>query len=361
MKPVALSRERRLVLVGTGPTHQRLLQLLARRRLPGLRVTLLAQPGPLSRRHRLPGIITGEAAPPDTAETLATLATRSGGRVLAHHATALDLPGHTLLLDNGDQLAYDLLSLDPELVQDRTALDAAMPGAREHGLFVFPMETFAALWPRVVNLPSDRLHSMVIVGAGTLALELAFALRQCMPQCAISVVSGADRFLCDEPARLQAAVRLALQRATINLLEDTVVAIRSGCVRLGCGAELACDVPLIAEEPCWPSWWMRSRLALNAAGTDVLADATLRASGQDHVFIAPRDAAAAVAGSLYANISCIILGKPPRRVDTVRPALRFAPLGGQRAVATWRSWAIQGHWVWRLKRWLERRIDAPGA
>ena len=353
MTQLGESRVRQLVLLGSGPTHRRLLHRLARRPLPALRVALLAAHPHTVQPSRVPALITGQSAPHTAALGILDLAGQSGVRVLAHRATAIDYGARALTLENGDQLAYDLLSLDPDTVQDRAALDAAMPGAREHGLFVLPVEAFATLWPRVVGLPAERLRSLVVLGAGVLAVEIAFALRQRLPQCAISLVSGVGGFLRGEPERLQAAVRHALQRATINLLEDEVLSIRAGMLQLGCGADLVCDVPLIATEPSWPAWLLQSGLLLDGAGKNVSTDACLRASGHQDVFVAPDDAGIAVARTLHANLERLLNVKPLRPPGALQPALRFADLGQRRAVLTWHAWCVQGHAVWRLKQWRE--------
>ena len=326
MRQAEEARVRQLVLLGAGPTHLRLLHRLARRPVPGLRVTLLAHQPQAMHAMRVPALITGQSAPHAAAVGIIDLAAQSGVRVLAQRATALDGAARTLTLDNGDRLAYELLSLDPDTVQDRAALNTAMPGAREHGLFVLPVEAFATLWPRVVGLPAERLRSLVVVGSGVLAVEIAFAVRQRLPQCAISLVCGDCAFLQGEPERLQAVVRHALQRATVTLLEDKVLAIRAGMLQLGCGADLVCDVPLIATEPTWPSWLLQSGLVLDGAHQNVAVDAYLRASGHADIFVAPRDAGASVSRNLHANLERLLSAKPLRPAAAFRLALRFSAL-----------------------------------
>lgn len=351
-------RERKLVLLGAGLTHLRLLRQLTTRPLPGLRVTLLVAQQPLVYLPaRLPGFISGEHGIAACAVALDGLAGRSGVRVAAQRASALDAASRTLTLENGDQLAYDFLSLDPEPVQERASLEAAMPGAREHGLFLCPVEPFTVLWPRVCALPAERLRSVAVVGAGTLAVEAAFAVRQALPHCAISLVTGGDGFLAKQPEHLRLALRLALQRASVNLLEDSVLALGTGWIRLGCGADLVCDVPIIATDPLWPPWLLHSGLAMDGDGHNVATDDCLRASGHPDVFVAPLNAGAGVARSLHANLRRVASGLNPRPVGPVAPGLQFVDLGNRRAVALWHSYCFSGHVAWRWKQWCPGQTD----
>lgn len=356
MTQAPMGRERQLVLLGAGPTHRRLLQRLAKHRLPGLRITLLTAQPQVFLPERLPGFIAGEYGVAACSVAIDGLATRSDVRLVAQRASALDASARALTMDNGDQLAYDLLSLDPEPVQDRAALESAMPSAREHGLFLCPVDAFATLWPRVRALPAERLRSLVVVGEGTLAVEVALALRQALPHSAISLVTGGNRLLDTQPERLRMALRDALQRAGVNVLEDGVLALRASGLRLGCGADLMCDVPIIATDPVWSPWLLNADLALNGDSQTLAVDDCLRATGHAEVFVAPLRARAAVARTLHANLGRMVTGKPTRPSRAIEPALRFVSIGPQRAALAWRSWCIQGYIVWHWMQWINRSV-----
>ena len=357
MTEVLTGPGRQLVLLGAGSTHRRLLQRLARHPLPGLRVTLLTAQAQVFLPGRLPGFIAGAHGIAACAVAVDGLAARSGVRLVLHRIDALDASARALTLDNGDQLTYDFLSLDPEPVQERAALEAAIPGSREQGLFLCPMDAFGTLWPRVRALPAERLRSLVVVGGGTLAVEVSLALRQVLPHSAISLVTGGYRFLKDQPERLRMGLRLALQRAFINVLEDGVLALRAGAVRMGCGADLVCDVPIIATDPIWPAWLLNANLALDGAGHALAVDDCLRSSSHTEVFVAPQPASAAVARSLHSNLGHLLMGQPTRPATAAVPALRYVSIGPQQAALAWRSWCVQGYIVWQWMQWIDRNAD----
>ena len=73
---------------------------------------------------------------------------------------------------NGDTLTYDWLSLNTGPVMNRQRIDSQMLGAREHALFVRPIESFAQLWPWVFDKAKRRKVHVAVVRPGATGLEL---------------------------------------------------------------------------------------------------------------------------------------------------------------------------------------------
>ena len=181
---------RQLLLVGSGHGHLQLLARLAAQPLAGVQVTLVA---PLARQFcaaMLPGFVAGDYTLADCAVELAPLLRHAAVRSHQGRVVRLDAQARSLQLDDGGTLGYDWLSLDPGPLQDRDRIERAIPGAREHGLFVRPIEAFGALWPRVTAMAPERLRSLAVIGSGVTGIELAMAIRQRLPQAAITLVAG---------------------------------------------------------------------------------------------------------------------------------------------------------------------------
>ena len=207
------------------------------------------------------------------------------------------------MLDDGAQLGYDVLSLDPEPQQSRDLAEQAMPGARANALFVRPAAGFCALWPRVPELYASGALRVAVLGQGSLgadtdgdrsardALELAFAVRQRMPGAAVTLVTGGASLPELDPAnaqirlqnRLQNLLQAALRQRRITVLPDAACAIGRDEIHLGSGARLACDVPIWCAGVQPPRWLAQSRLELDAAG-QVQADDFQRSTSHSQVF-----------------------------------------------------------------------------
>lgn len=131
---------KRLVLLGGGHAHVHVLRSLALEPLTGAEVVLVT---PFLRQMysgMVPGLVAGHYTAGQCAIPLAPLARAAGVRLIEGAAVGLDAAARRVPLVGGEAIDYDLLSLDTGAVMDRDRL----PGAREHGLFVRPIEHFVA-------------------------------------------------------------------------------------------------------------------------------------------------------------------------------------------------------------------------
>lgn len=234
---------KQLLLVGSGHGYLQLLARLAAQPLAGVQVTLVA---PLARQFcaaMVPGFVAGDYALAECAVELAPLLRHAAVRSHLGRVVRVDAQARSLQLDDGSTLGYDWLSLDTGPLHDRDRIERAIPGAREHGLFVRPIEAFGALWPRVTALAPERLRSLAVIGAGATGIELVMAVRHRLPQVAVTLVSGGAPVGAAYPATLRKRIAKALRKRAITVLPDVACALRPGEIVLGCGARLACDVP----------------------------------------------------------------------------------------------------------------------
>jgi NADH dehydrogenase FAD-containing subunit len=348
---------RQLVLLGGGMANLQVLADLATKPLPEMRIILVA-PQPRSiYPGMLAGMVAGRYSADECAIPLEPLVRRAGIRWLQRQVTALDTRTQTLRLDDGSSQHYDWLSINTGPAQNRDQMDRVLPGAREHGLFVHPMETFAALWPRVCELSQARALRVAVIGGGTAAMELALAVRQRMPDSAVTWVAGPlpdTDALAAQPAADTVITRLtqALQAQRITVLYDTALSLKADEVQLGCGARLACDVPLIATEGQTPTWLADSGLTLGSDGQPA-TDHYQRSTNHPEVF-SVTDSSLALAHNLPAATT----GAPLHARPDPDHALRLLFGGTQQAVAGWGHYSAQGRALNWLKSWTDRRFVA---
>ena len=100
----------------------------------------------------VPGFVAGHYTLDECVIPLQGLLPGCGARYIPSSSVAIDADSKTVTLANGQTVAYDWLSLNTGPVMDREKIEAQMPGAREHALFVRPMEAFSQLWPRVADM-----------------------------------------------------------------------------------------------------------------------------------------------------------------------------------------------------------------
>ena len=368
--PSTVHGTQQLVLLGAGPAHLQVLAQLAVQPLPQTQVVLVTpHPNPLV-PGMLADLVAGHYTLDDCAIPLEPLVQRSGIRWMENSAVALDMAQQTLQLDDGSTLAFDWLSVNTSPVQDRASIENTLPGAREHALFTRPAEAFAALWPRVVAMGEERPLRIAVVGEGPEGVELALAARHRLPTAAVTLVCGPTA-----PGALYAPLvqdrllRLLKQRG-VTVLQDVAKSLHDGNVQLGCGAELACDVPVLAATPTPPLWLADSGLTLDPAGFPAV-DVYQRSTSHSRVFAigggeaqTAHTSATANERDLHAgaalahNLASAMAGTALKPHPTAAPAWRILSGGGRYAVGSWRGFSAQGRWVWWLKTWRDRRLVA---
>ena len=351
-----------LVLLGGGHAHVHVLRDFAREPLPGSRITLVSPFAEFVYSGMAPGVVAGHYEAADCAIALAPLAARAGAGFTAQAATHIDALARRVTLTGGSVLPFDVLSIDTGAVMNRDAI----PGAREHALFVRPIEHFMELLQALLDLARSRMLSIVVVGAGAAGVELALALQYRLGERArLSLVSGGEPPLPGHSPGVRTRALRALKRAGVTLFEDVCREIAAGHVVLGSGARLACDAPLLAIGVSAPTWLALSGLARDEQGF-VATTATLQSRSHAHVFavgdVASREDAPRERNGVYAVRSGPPLALNLRRVmagGALQPhapqhrALALLACGERRAIASWGPWSAEGRWVW----WWKDRID----
>ena len=340
------------MLLGAGPAHLDLLSSLARKQPGGVQLTLIA-PYPMHfYTGMVPGFVAGQHTLEDCLISLETLLEKAGARWVTGSAAALDIKEFTLRLADGSTFGFDWLSIDTGTMQDRQQIEAIMPGAREHGLFVRPLEAFCALWPRVTELATNRSLRIAVLGQDLLSIELVLAIRQRLPGSAVTLVAGTAGLTGAAALGHEQRIRKILNEHRITVLADRAVGIEAEQVLLGSGARLACDVPIIGSTGQTPAWLAGSALTLDTHG-QVAVDAAGRSVSHPQVFAASETPSRAKP-ALTANLLALLAGSPARRRQPGPDHLHFLAYGERRALLIWRGVSMEGRWVGWLKEWLDR-------
>jgi pyridine nucleotide-disulfide oxidoreductase family protein len=357
-----------LVMIGASHAHVHMLSTLAAAPLIGMQMTLIA-PYP---RHfssgMVPGFVAGHYALQDCVIPLEPLLRNTGISWLQRHATALNAQQKFVILDDGSTLPFDVLSINTDPVQDRSHIEQMMPGAREYALFVHPIETFAALWPKVVELGQQKPLRVAVICSGAAGFELACAVAHRLPNAAVTLLSGDAQMEANYPAHIQAMMNRALRTRGITVINERAVGLAADEVTLAGGARLACDVPLVAIGAQAYAWLQSSGLTLDAQGF-VVVDAFHRSTSHPQVFAAgdvstradqklPRSGVYAVRAEppLSKNLRAVLTGIEPSPCIPQDKTLNLLSCGNRSAIASWGSRSVQGRWVWWLKNWIDRRF-----
>ena len=354
-----------LVMLGAGHAHVHLLSTLASQPMASVQVTLVAPYARQIYSGMLPGFVAGHYRLEDCAIPLAPLLTNSVVKHLQRSAVAIDASARLLTLDDGNTLGYDVLSVNSGPVLDRATIEQIMPGAREHALFVRPIEVFCALWPQVLELAQSRTLRVAVIGGGAAGIELAMAVAHRLTGSSVTLLTGDTPAAANYPPGVQSRVVNALKDRHIAVIRERVCGIAAGELLLGSGARLACDVPLLAIGAQAPAWLSNSGLALDTQGF-IAVNEFQRSTSHAQVFaagdVATRMDLSVAHSGVYAvragpplaqNLRAVLAGIEPIRYKPQEKTLNLLSMGDKSAIASWGNWSAEGRWLW----WLKDRID----
>lgn len=362
---------KRLLLLGGGHAHVKVLAELAERGLTGWEVHLVTPYRRQIYSGMLPGWIAGHYPIDACAIDLDALAARAA--VTLHETTGvgLDLGHNELRCADGAALHFDLLSIDTGPLP---AL-AELPGSAEHALPIRPIERFITAWPQLVDamLARCRRFELVIVGSGAAGVELAFAIQHRALQDGWShlriVLVGNDELpLGGAPPALRRRTEALLAQRGIDwrgarrasLIEvDRIVFER--------GEPMHFDACLVVTGAAAPAWPAASGLAVDERGF-IRVGPTLQSVSHPQVLACgdvaayaqarPKSGVYAVRAGpvLAANLRALCEGRAPARWTPQPRALYLISTGDKHALAAWGRWSWGGGWVWQWKDWIDRRF-----
>jgi selenide,water dikinase len=349
---------KRLLLLGGGHAHALVLQSLADFVSKNLDVKLVV-PGPLhTYSGMVPGVVAGHYAVPQAQIDLARLAGQAGVELMLNSVLSVDPAEKNICLGNGDQIPYDLLSLNLGSLPSY----AAVPGAMAHAIAAKPFEQFLGRWNAL--LKESKVPRIAIAGAGAGGVELAMAMKHRLPEAEVVLFSGQNSF---SPGAARRVSR-SLERLSVDFRPDTpVTAVEAGPVVVSRSGREQFNALFWAAGAAPLPLLKKSGLECDAHGY-VRVDQTLRSVSHPAVFASGDTASLAGAdlpkSGVYAvrqgavlaeNLKRVLTGKSLRRYVPQKQALSLISCGGKYAIASRGRWSAEGAWVWWWKDWLDRR------
>jgi pyridine nucleotide-disulfide oxidoreductase family protein len=377
---------KKLLLLGAGHAHVQVLAQLAQNRPADLDITVVSPYPYQTYSGMTPGLVAGHYSAEDCQIPLEPLARAAGAKWVQARCSGIDAADQRVRLSPTGKsqspddipppdLPYHLLSIDTGAVIDRERLDADMPGASAHALIVRPIEVFATLWPKVLELAQSQPVSIAVIGAGAAGIELLFAAEQNLRQQGIAgarftLITGGGDVAGNYRPGVRKRVLRQLKRRGITVLRETCVGMEKGRVLLGSGAQLACDVPLLAIGTHAPAWLQDSGLALSEAG-HVLVNACQQSTSHPNVFAAGDVSTRADKPHAKSGVYAVRAGPPLARnllaqhegqaLKAHHPpgnTLNLLSCGTGHAIVSWGPLHAEGAWAWRWKDRIDRAFMA---
>jgi selenide,water dikinase len=337
---------KRVLLVGAGHAHARLLAALALKPLNGARIGLVSPEPRQIYSAMLPGVLAGHYRREEAEFDVAELAARASVEYVPARIIALDAAAKTATLDDGQQVHYDFASLNAGSV-----IAQSVPGAAERTLAVKPFERLAGELRRVAHV--------AIAGGGAAGVEIAMALRHRGGE--VTVYSERSAF----PPPLARRVERALRRRGVDFRPGMRVdAVEPGPVVISGSSRQQFDLVLWASGPAPHPWLATSGLALDERGF-VQVSGSLCSISHPHIFAVGDCAGLGEAksgvnavrhgGVLEQNLRNLVSGTPLIAYEPDPNALMLLSCGSRYAIAWRGGWGAEGRWAWWWKNAIDRR------
>ncbi len=353
------------VLAGAGTSHLKFLMELARRPIPGLRVTLVSRDSRIAYSAMLPRYLAGDCRLSELQIDLPAVCMGLGVDFVLGEIAALDSKGRRLEIAGRATLTFDAVSL---------ALGAEPAGQEAflgHPGFipVKPLEQLLARLDARSGVIGQSGMKVAIAGAGASGCEIALALRRRWPAVTLVLFQAEAEILPNGPAAARARLREALSRARIDVRCGVrVTGARGDRLELGGEAsEPFAAVVLAVSDGIAP---VIARLGLPREPTGHLrVERNLLVEGESRVFATgdcvafPRLPSVVRNGvyavrqgeCLYASARAMVAGAPLPVYRPATRALTLLNLADGTALAIYGGRAAGGRWARRWKDSIDRR------
>jgi NADH dehydrogenase FAD-containing subunit len=373
---------RHLLLIGAGHAHVHFLRQWAEKPCPGWRITLVSPYAHHTHSAMMPGYVAGHYPAKDCQIDLAPLVAQAGVQWIQGQCVGLQTGKNQVeytLVTRPDgvpsKLSYDLLSIEAGSSIDRRRLEGQMPGATSYALSLRPIEVFVDLWPKVLDLARQKPPSMVVIGSGSVAVEMVFAAEQSMRVYGVkgsrfTLITGPDEWLPGVNPVVRERVMRQLRQRHISLIHGTCTAIGDEALELGSQAALACDVPILAMDSQAPLWLQNCGLDLSPTGHALTTAQQISTNTPNVLLVGEASArqdmpdSREAANSLEAretlahNLWATLASQSLKKHHPAKHPSMVLSCGPGHAIARWGRWTMEGGWVWWWRSRQDRAIMA---
>ena len=356
---------RDLVLVGGGHTHAILLKMWAMAPLAGARLTLINPAPSAPYSGMLPGFVAGHYASEELYIDLVRLARAAGARIILGKASHIDRAFKQVHVTGRPPIGYDVCSVDIGITSGMPELE----GFSEHAVPAKPLDDFARIWDGFCKGTGDA--EVAVLGAGVAGAEVAMAAAhhlQSLGRTAQVSLIDRSRALSRLGAQARKKVLASLDTLDVDLIEHAkVLRVWSDQIEIEGRAPVLSQLTLGAAGTRAYDWIAELGLALENGYLRVgptlqsESDPSIFAVGDcAHLSHAPRPKAGVFAVRetpvLFHNLRAALTGGAMKEYHPQSDYLKLISLGGKKALAEKRGFAVSSTMMWRWKDQIDRKF-----
>ena len=362
--------EKRIVLLGAGNTHLRILNGWRMDPYARTQLTLINDTLSMPYSGMIPGCIAGQYTEEEITIDIGRLCAAANVELVSARATAIDPEQHVVALEGRPPIRYDILSVN---VGSRPFLPAPdLPVVKT--LSLKPLDT---LLPRLEAAKArlaalDHPARVIMVGSGAGGFEVCLALRRrwtSLRDASFEILTAGERILSGSASRVSARGERALAANGIPVRTDArVVGGDAEVLRLEDGDEVAYDLCIWAT-PARPLDLLASSNLERCERGFIRVHDTLQSISAPDVFAAgdcstleshpdlPKAGIFSVREGpvLRDNLRAALDGKALRPYRPQPVYLFLLNTADGRAIMNYSGVAAYGTWAFRWKNFIDRR------
>lgn len=356
---------KRLILLGGGHAHLRVLKHLVEHKPTELEVLLVSPSSWQYYSGMLPGLLGGDYALQDCRVDLANMARRSGVELIIAAVEQWDAPQRLLGLSDGRSLNYDLLSVN-------TGSETQLADLQALGNVLLPIKPLDHFYQRSQSFldgctPGDSVTA-AIVGGGAAGAEIAMALQQALQTRGlrpnILLITGNNGVLAGHANAVQRRLLLLLKHKGIEVISARARAIEPDRLEVN-DKQLRVDLLIATTGARSPDWLQPAGVSLAKDGF-IAVNACQQSLSHPEVF-AVGDVASRVDKPLEKSgvhavkaggVLChnLLAAAKTQALTPYNPrpvSLYLLNTADGKALLSWGPLTAHGAWVLKWKHWLD--------
>lgn len=360
-----------LVLVGGGHSHSIVLKLWSKKRVSGVKVTLISNVKNTPYSGMLPEYISGFYSYEESHINLVKLAEVAGIELIIDEVINIDGDEKIVSCKSGLKISFDVLSLDIGSSPEKSQIE----GANLYAIPIKPIPLFLEKWHKIIDLaqnnPDDKM-SLTIVGGGAGGVELALNIHHKLikvlstKNLTINLIHRGKRILSNHSLSLSKKLTKILEQNQINIyLNQEVKSIDNQKITLFSGKNIDSNYTFLVTQASAPIWLKNSSIETDIKGF-IMVKNTLQSVNYPYIFasgdianirdyLCPKAGVFAVKQGipLYQNLCLYLTEKPLILYYPQKNYLNIIGTGNKNAVASWGNIAGESPLIWYWKQYLD--------
>lgn len=380
---------KKLLLAGGGHAHIGLLRRLRTKRPDHLNIAMISEQSQSLYSGMLPGWMAGHYSLSDISIDVLSLCKQAGVNLIKSAITSVDADAQNVGTADEGHHSYDVLSLNTGadtdlswLVRAQAPLNqlpsiqtpsnqAALDASNNSVIPIRPLHRFVQAWEDILADARQRNHyQLAIVGAGAAATEIVMAAKVALqainPNHQVYLICGHD-LLSGFDTKFTQRVIKQLERLDIPIIyeraQDYV------------GGELVIETKsmpinsVIAATGVMGAAWTQSTTLETVDKGFIAVNSVQQSTSHANVFAVGDVATRTDTDMAHSGVHAVHGGAieadnlmaylADESLKTYKPRSRTLYLlscGDKYAIGSWGSYSLQGHWIWYVKRYIDKRF-----